>query len=265
MKNTLIDFNNLEINKETHLKNFLNGKPFEVLIIDNFLTDFGLKELNVEKLNRIPSTNATSSDLIFAKSKFENPKIETISKPLRKLKDELLSKRFEAFLQFITNKKVFLDKKFVGGGLHQGGTGSYLDMHADFSRHPQNNNWIREHNLLLYLNHNWNEDYGGSLDLKNSITNEELSIEPIENRMVIMLTKEHTLHGYEKINFPNGILRTSVAAYSYSLDDGSENVPYRSTTWKPKSFFRKLFSNISNKIVPLKQKLFGSRTSKRAE
>ena len=80
-----------------------------------------------------------------------------------------------------------------------------------------------------------------------------------------MLTKSHTLHGYEKINFPEGRYRTSIAAYAYSIDDGSTNTPYKSTQWAPKGFIKKKLASISNFLVPLKQKFFGSRAAKQAK
>ena len=80
-----------------------------------------------------------------------------------------------------------------------------------------------------------------------------------------MLTKQHTIHGYKSINFPDGKMRTSIAAYAYSIDDGTQSVPYASTKWYPNNLTRTLLSLVTNKIVPIKQKYFGSRTANRAK
>lgn len=262
---SIINFNKLEENIDKLSSEYINALPFEVVIIDDFLSEYGLKSIDTEKLNKTPSTKEQSSDFIFAKSKFENPRFEEISDSLKLLREELLSERFQDILKKITSKNIFVDPQFVGGGLHQGGKGSFLDMHADFTRHPANKDWVREHNLLLYLNRDWKHEYGGCLDLENSINGNKKSIEPIENRMIIMLTKQHTLHGYRKISFPENYLRTSIAAYTYSIDDGSQFIPYKSTTWQPKTKAKYLFSRVQNFLVPIKQKFFGSRTSKRAQ
>ena len=74
-------------------------------------------------------------------------------------------------------------------------------MHADFSRHPVERTWIRELNILLYCNNGWMPDWGGRLDLEHLISGKTESIDPIENRLVIMLTKSHTLHGYKLFPF----------------------------------------------------------------
>lgn len=261
---SIINFQKLEENIDKFSSDYQNASPFELVIIDDFLSEYGLKSIDTKKLNRTPSTMEQSSDFIFAKSKFENPMLEEISDSLKILREELLSERFQDILKKITGKDIFVDHQFVGGGLHQGGKGSFLEMHADFTRHPTNKDWIREHNLLLYLNRNWKHEYGGCLDLENSNNGDKRSIEPIENRMVIMLTKPHTVHGYKKISFPENYLRTSIAAYTYSIDDGSKFIPYKSTTWQPKTKAKYLFSRLQNFAVPIKQKFFGSRTERRA-
>ena len=260
-----IDFDQLREKVETYTQQYQNAAPFELLVIDNFLTDWGLEQIDVERLSSNASSNEKSSDYFFAKEKIENPNLSKISKALDDLKKELISKEFADFLSSVTCKDLFVDEKFVGGGLHQGGKGSFLEMHADFSRHPEKREWIRELNLLLYLNKDWKPEYGGSLDLQNAHTGETKSIEPIENRFVVMLTKEHTIHGYKPINFPPGSFRTSIAAYAYTLDDGTQHVPYRSTTWHPQDTKKTLAAAILNKLVPIKQKIFGSRTAKRSK
>ena len=260
----MIDFEMLDKNIEKFSRSYSSARPFEYVVIDRFLTVEGLEAIGSNELMRSKATQNLSSDLVFAQAKFESPVIETINPGLRALRSDLLCDRFRKFLCSIVGRRVFVDASFTGGGLHQGGSGSYLDMHTDFNRHPTNLNWVRELNLLLYLNAGWRPEYGGCLDLENMDTGERQSIEPLENRMVIMLTKGHTLHGYKKIKFPDGIMRTSVAAYAYSIDDGCSRDPYTSTKWYPKSFSRRLISLVTNKLVPIKQRLFGSRTADRA-
>lgn len=260
-----IDMDRIIREQDAMRDRFRSAEPFELLVIDDFLTPAGLEALEVEKLLKIPSSKEFSSDYMFAKNKIENPKLATISEGLSQLREELLSDQFRDFLSHIYGQEIFLDPKFAGGGLHQGGSGSFLEMHADFSRHPNQREWIRELNLLLYLNRDWDESWGGQLDLKNKNTGALTSVEPIENRMVIMLSKGHTVHGYKPITFPEGMLRTSIAAYAYSMDDGTQHVPYRSTEWQPSDTGKRLFATFWNRIVPIKQRLFGSRTAKRAE
>ena len=264
LDNNLIDFARLEHELPTLRTAFRDAVPFQHVVIDRFLGDAALASLRQEAFYKNASTNEKSSDLIFAKNKIENPKIETISTVTARLREELLSDRFKKFLSELTQMEVFVDPNFTGGGLHQGGQGSFLEMHADFTRHPTENEWIRELNILLYLNPDYNEAWGGCLDLEHADTGARASIAPLENRAVVMLTKPHTLHGYKAIRFPVGRFRTSIAAYAYSIDDGSRDVAYASTTWAPRSGFKRAMAGIINPMVALKQKVFGSRTARRA-
>nr|WP_298716287.1 2OG-Fe(II) oxygenase [uncultured Steroidobacter sp.] len=260
-----IDIAALEANKASLRQQFSSAEPYQYVVIDGFLTEFGLNSLDVEQLNTVPSTDQLSSDYLFAKNKIENPKLGQISRALEQLSLELRSRAFVRILQEICGMDVFLDPNFAGGGLHQGGAGSFLEMHADFSRHPKNREWIRELNLLLYLNRGWQKSWGGELKLVDANSRKKALVEPLENRMVIMLSKEHTLHGYDPITFPQGRLRTSVAAYAYRMDDGTSDVPYRSTVWQPTDLRKRMLAVLWNKLVPLKQRVFGSRTARRAE
>lgn len=123
---------------------------------------------------------------------------------------------------------------------------------------------MRELNILLYLNKNYEKNWGGALDLEHLETGKKASIEPFENRLVVMLSKSHTLHGYKKISFPTGVYRTSIAAYGYIQDDGTNPAGYTSTVWVPKTnSLKKAMAYVMNKLVPIKQKIFGSKTTER--
>ena len=52
-----------------------------------------------------------------------------------------------------------------GGGLHQTLRGGHLNIHADFSTHHTHENWARRVNILLYLNEEWRDEWGGKLEL----------------------------------------------------------------------------------------------------
>ena len=244
---------------------FYAGHPFPLLTIDNFLP----KDFSNELFSEIQkdSNFQKSSDYIFAKNKFESPKIENLGPCGSALKEYMGSSEFAQQLSLMYGKPIFVDPDFVGGGLHRGGAGSFLDMHTDFNLHPINNFWIRELNILLYLNKDWKPEYGGSLDLRNSKNNLTASVEPIFNRLVLMKTNNFTFHGYKPISFPEGTFRTSIATYAYTLAHDNyeiENLK-TTTTWIPEnaSFFKKIVAKLTPSLVLCKQRLFGSSTAKR--
>jgi hypothetical protein len=258
----VIDFENIEKNIEQISNEFLTAKPVEHVVIDNFCNSEFKNQLkflpdpNKEKINK-------SRDYIFANNKFEKSKFNTISDGFNELYEDLISLRFQNILREITKEKVFVDKEFHGGGLHQGGENAFLDMHVDFNYHPMKNNWFRNLNILLYLNENWKPEYRGQLELKHLHNNEVKKIEPIFNRCVIMFTRDYTLHGYKKINFPKGEYRKSIAAYAYSLSN-KEKKNKRVTIWYPEnsSKFKRLIGFYWPKLVKIKHFFFGSGTEK---
>ncbi|HXF93568.1 MAG TPA: 2OG-Fe(II) oxygenase [Nitrospiraceae bacterium] len=260
-----IGINDTPLHDKLH-EQFINARPFPMVVLDNFLPAQVAQAL-VNEIASFPEFQR-SNDYIFAKNKFESPKIEALGTAGRAVKGLFLSEEFSAALTKLYGRPVFVDPDFVGGGLHRGGEGSYLDMHADFSLHPNNSTWIRELNLLLYLNKDWRPEYGGSLDLRNAATGETLSVEPLFNRLVIMLTKDFTLHGYKRINFPPGTFRTSIAAYAYSVATSEEAVANlrTTTTWVPDNAnpLKVAVAKVIPQLIMLKQRFFGSTTVRKA-
>jgi hypothetical protein len=73
---------------------------------------------------------------MFARNKHEKSGFRDISPEFEQLHADLMNERFQLLLQRITGEAVFVDPAFHGGGIHQGGEGSFLDMHVDFNTHP---------------------------------------------------------------------------------------------------------------------------------
>ncbi len=61
---------------------------------------------------------------------------------------------------------MFRNPHFVGGGLHQIEKGGFLKVHVDFNKHKKMH-LDRRLNLLIYLNKDWQEEYGGHFELWN--------------------------------------------------------------------------------------------------
>ena len=244
---------------------FSAGRPFPLLVIDNFLPETIAN--GVIKEIAAYQEFQKSNDYIFAKNKFENPDIDKLGPNGAAIKTLLLSSDMAHALTEVFGHRVFVDPEFVGGGLHRGGEGSFLDMHTDFNLHPRNRRWIRELNILLYLNKGWKPEYGGSLDLRHALSGETASVEPRFNRLVLMLTKDFTLHGYKPINFPSGQFRTSIATYAYSEAATDEEVAdlRTTTTWVPERGgpLKTMIAKVTPKLVTFKQKLLGSATARK--
>ena len=126
------------------------------------------------------------------------------------------------------------DPHLDGGGLHQIERGGRLAVHADFSR-----NWKlqleRRLNLLVYLNEDWDESYGGHLELwDRSMTRADQRILPVFNRCVIFSTDSTSYHGHpDPLTCPEDRTRKSLALYYYTVERPREKrSSARSTVWR---------------------------------
>ena len=122
------------------------------------------------------------------------------------------------FLEGITNIQGLLpDPYFAGGGFHEISTGGLLGVHADF-RVNEGLQLIRRVNVLIYLNKNWQEAYGGKLELwDKTMQNKVKEVAPLFNRCVIFNTDIDSFHGHpEPLTTPPDITRKSIALYYYT-------------------------------------------------
>lgn len=125
------------------------------------------------------------------------------------------------FLQFLENmtgiKGLIPDPYFIGGGLHETKTGGFLNIHADFNHHEPLN-LERRLNILIYLNQDWKEEYGGSFEIWDTpMTKLHGRWTPSFNRFVAFSTASDTMHGNpEPVSHPDGLSRRSLALYYYT-------------------------------------------------
>jgi hypothetical protein len=150
----------------------------------------------------------------------------------RHLLAEFNGQVFVDFLERLTGITGLIpDPHYEGGGLHQIRRDGFLKVHADFNRHnrlPLD----RRINVLLYLNHDWPEAFGGHLELWNrTMTRCEQRILPVFNRMVVFATTDFAYHGHpDPLTCPSNRARRSMALYYYTNGRPASEVSYTHTT-----------------------------------
>ena len=198
--------------------------PFPHTVIDDFLPEEVLDAV----LEEFPSPDRPDW------FKFDSPterklasKDDTAMGPAtRHLLAELNSAAFIDFLERLTGIEGLVpDPHFVGGGLHQIKRGGHLKVHADFNLHPRTN-LERRLNALIYLNRDWDDSYGGGLELwSRDMQTREARILPLFNRLVVFSTTSTSYHGHpEPLNCPEDRTRKSLALYYYSRDRPADEV-----------------------------------------
>jgi len=160
-------------------------------------------------------------------------KLELFPPLLRAVTDELNSPDFVGWISQLTGiPNLLADPMLDGGGLHQSGRGGYLNVHTDFSKHHFQSNWHRRVNLILYLNPDWDEGWGGALELwekswEGKMTRCVAKYPPLLNYAIIFTTTEKSLHGFpDPLTCPENQSRKSLALYYYTAEASSKFVSH---------------------------------------
>jgi hypothetical protein len=181
--------------------------------------------------------------------------------------DTLQSVEFRALMSRISGIGDLRDDAMLaGGGLHQSPRSGFLDLHVDANFHPFDKSLHRRLNLLIYVNPEWSEAWGGELQLWSDVNNKpaELrrSVPPLYNRAVIFSTTRTSWHGVAPISCPDGQSRKSLALYYYTTqrpaeelyEDSSVIWMNRSVLWK-----RALYPVLNFAIAKLRPYSFAKR------
>ena len=191
---------------------YREAAPFPHCVIDNFLEPAVYREL----VDAFPGPEA---DIWyrFASGK-ENKKLQSrehdaLPEPLRQFLTDANGSTFTRFLERLTGIEGLIpDPHLHGGGLHQTLPGGHLGVHVDYNYHSE---WRldRRLNVILYLNDDWDETWGGNLELWDAEMKERVqSIAPMGNRLVVFNTDERSWHGHpDPLRCPEGRTRKSIA------------------------------------------------------
>lgn len=228
MTATIIEKKYKFINQEMK-KSFANADPYPFIILDDFLLPEIAKKVLEEHKKQGSSKNWGAYNHINER-KSGITKYDIMGETTKLVIDSLSSNEFLNWLSELTNiKSLIADPELDGGGLHMIERGGFLNVHVDFLAHTTKREWSRQLNLLIYLNHDWNPNWNGALELWDKNMNQPIhKIQPIFNRCVIFNTCEGSYHGHpHPLDCPIDIQRRSLALY-YFRDEG-EVQPLRST------------------------------------
>lgn len=213
----ILNLRALEDRLPTLQQQYQSAQPYGHIVLDDVLTASALEGAygDFDALDLTDWTNY----LHVNERKYANKNPATWGTTLREIHDALSTPRFLAFLTQLTGIAALQpDPSLDGGGLHRSTRGAHLNIHADFTAHHTNQNWRRRVNLLLYLNREWQPDWGGELQLwDRNVSACQAKVAPLGNRIFLFTTDEHSFHGHpEPLNFPEGMARQSMALYYFT-------------------------------------------------
>jgi Rps23 Pro-64 3,4-dihydroxylase Tpa1-like proline 4-hydroxylase len=214
----------LRLLAEENAERYRTASPFPHIYFDDFLPEAAAEAA----LREYPQPKQLSW------TQFNNPlekklafdAVEKLPAADRDVLYFLNSRPMLDFLEILTGiQGVIPDPYFEGGGLHQIVPGGKLAVHADFNKHPKLN-LDRRINVLIYLNKDWKEEYGGHFELwDREMTRAEQKILPVFNRCAIFSTTSWSFHGHPTpLSCPPDRTRKSMATYYYTNGRPEEEV-----------------------------------------
>jgi hypothetical protein len=204
--------------RSVYAREFAEARPFRHVVIDDFFEESFARRL-LAQFPGFEQGNFLSEDgRQGSKSTFE--RVRALGDAYAGLDDMIRSEEFLRLLGDITGiDGLRYDPWYLGGGTHENRHDGGLEAHVDFNFHPLER-WQRRLNLIVYLNPDWHEEWGGALELfRDPTIAPETVIAPVFNRCVIFETHDHSWHGFSRIVLPEHARersRKSVALYFYT-------------------------------------------------
>ncbi len=211
---------------------FSAAEPFKYVVIDDFFEPQFCQQL----LNEFPQFKAKDSvdenQTLGKKAVVQS--VAQLGSAFKQLDQLVQSETFLKTIENITGiQNLIYDPHYIGGGTHNNLNAQELDPHVDFTHHPITSHH-RRLNLIVYLNHEWEADWGGSIEFHK---NPRLPVEqdhitrvlPLFNRAVIFETNNHSWHGFPPISLPadkQHLTRKSFALYYYTHQRDTSTEPH---------------------------------------
>jgi Rps23 Pro-64 3,4-dihydroxylase Tpa1-like proline 4-hydroxylase len=237
MKKIELDYLN-EINKTENINNylgewihnldeisnqFINAKPFEHVIIPNFLNEEYANKIS----NKFPTNlNEWHKYCNPLEVKYAFDDINSLDNDIKKVFYILSSEQVIEKVSKITNiSNLTYDNYLHGAGLHAHPRYGRLNMHLDYEKHPYTS-LQRRLNIILYMNKEWETSWNGATELwdekmENCVVKSEIKF----NTAIMFKTNEISWHGVpEKIMCPENVYRKSIAYYYLSPLENKSDV-----------------------------------------
>jgi Rps23 Pro-64 3,4-dihydroxylase Tpa1-like proline 4-hydroxylase len=220
---------NLEFVAERYFDTYSKATPFPHAVFENFFDENFLNKV----LDEFPDLSKTQNSQVYMNKneiKYANNDYQNFPDSIKNFFEFLNSNMYLNFLQKLTSvkEKLIVDPQLNGGGLHEIKKGGVLKIHTDFNKHPSLK-LDRRINVLIYLNKDWKDQYGGHLELwDKDMLGCKKKILPTFNKMVIFSTNDFSNHGHpDPVICPLNQSRKSIALYYFSegrpLEDLDKN------------------------------------------
>ncbi len=192
--------------------------PWPHIIVHDLVSSAVLEEL-VRELDSVRSESllhhVTSRHV-----KNEVAEIRDIGPTMQAFQAAMDSPSMTAYVEAVTGiSGLVADPTRALAGLHETPVGGFTKVHTDFSHHPTTKLHHRV-NVLLYMNTQWKDEWGGQLELwPSDMQGSPVVVEPTLGTLVVFATNDDSKHGLPRpVACPEGMTRRSLAFYFYSQE-----------------------------------------------
>ncbi|WP_417351921.1 2OG-Fe(II) oxygenase [Flavobacterium alkalisoli] len=127
-------------------------------------------------------------------------------------------------------KDILPDDNLYAGGISMMGHKQFLNPHLDNSHDKDRALW-RVLNLLYYVTPDWEEQYGGNLELwPNGLKARQITVHSKFNRLAVMATHSHSLHSVSPVNYDG--FRCCVSNYYFSGEPLKQTDSFHVTSFR---------------------------------
>ena len=221
-------------------REFATAQPFRHVVIDDFLDPRFCERLMAEFPSFDERKAINEAGAVGRKAVVSD--VTSIGPAFREFDVLMRDRNFLRFTGEIAGiSDVLYDPDYAGGGTHENLDGQDLDVHIDFNYHPRTL-LHRRLNLIVFLNPEWHESWGGCLELRSDpwdvADGTMRTFVPLLNRAVLFETTERSWHGFTRIGLPaekRNVTRRSIAVYFYTRERPSGEVaPSHGTVYIPR-------------------------------
>jgi hypothetical protein len=254
---TLLPLQKMEDKVDEWAQKYRNNNPCPHIGIDDFFDETVIQDISDDyPAPSNPAWKRASFDPAYEAEKLSLDRIEDFPPSIRSFVEALNSAIFLKFLERLSGVGGLIpDPYLAGGGLHMTSRGGRLGVHVDFNIHKKLR-LDRRLNLLLYLNRNWQHEWGGELELwDKDVKTKVKGYLPVANRVVVFSTTDSSFHGHpDPLTCPKGTYRRSIALYYYSNGrPPQEQSESHTTLFKARPDDKARFSmarNVVRKLTP---------------
>lgn len=213
---------------------YQNAAPFPHIMFDDFFPEDRVRKVLAEISAAKIDPEAPGYGWL---GKRRASDIEQFPPETRKLVEEMNAPPFLQWLERLTGvDDLRPDPYLEGAGIHQIPPGGYLKIHTDFNWHKRLS-MHRRLNAILYLNDEWDDAWGGHLELwdekelKSESGKPHARFAPKFNRLVVFSTTDFSYHGHpDKLDCPPERTRNSIALYYYTQTRPASELKFGDTT-----------------------------------